>query len=180
MNHDQILDDLRGANLIEADLYRADLRGADLRGADLRGADLYRADLREADLNGADLQWANLARANLREADLNGADLYRANLREADLNGADLRGADLYRADLAGAKGIMQISGFDARGYALIRWFKGKETWFNSGCRSFSLATALVHWGSEAYADRERGQNYVAAIKLCVKLQELNDESRRK
>jgi len=88
-------DSLREADLREADLWRADLRRADLREANLREADLQEAnlwatDLRRADLRAADLWRADLRRADLREADLREADLWRADLRAADLRGANL------------------------------------------------------------------------------------------
>jgi hypothetical protein len=82
-------------NLRGADLYDADLHGADLYGADLRDADLHGADLRDADLRGADLRGADLYGADLRDADLHGADLRGADLRDVNLHGADLCGADL-------------------------------------------------------------------------------------
>jgi len=101
-------DNLREADLSEADLSWASLRGADLREANLSWANLYGANLRgsnlyEADLRGADLCEATLRGADLRGANLRGADLCGTRLRGADLRGADLRGADLRGADLRGA-----------------------------------------------------------------------------
>jgi uncharacterized protein YjbI with pentapeptide repeats len=88
-----LLDDLRGADLTEADLSDAslvfiELDGASLARAQLDGATLTHATLRRTDLNDADLSNANLQQADLREADLEGANLEGANLSEAELEGA--------------------------------------------------------------------------------------------
>ena len=98
-----ILPDLGGANLREADLSRANLGRANLREADLSGAGLISANLREADLNGAHLYRANLSASDLRGASLMRALLDSADLRGALLDSADLRGARLVDADLSGA-----------------------------------------------------------------------------
>ena len=96
-------ENLRGADLSDANLSDANLRGADLSGTGLSDANLSGANLRGADLSDADLRDANLRGADLSGADLRGADLSGADLRGADLSGADLRGADLRGADLRGA-----------------------------------------------------------------------------
>ena len=103
----------------------------------LRGADLSRAGLYEADLSGADLSRA---------------DLYEADLYEADLRGADLRGADLRGADLRGATGVKCL-GTDRRGYRFvaIRWEDGWR--ILAGCRWFTIAEALAHWGAKSNKD---------------------------
>jgi uncharacterized protein YjbI with pentapeptide repeats len=85
--------DLRFANLQHANLQEADLRGAKLEGANLEDADLRVANLRGANLQEADLRYAKFYYADLREADLRGAKLEGANLRHAWLFGANLDGA---------------------------------------------------------------------------------------
>jgi len=80
-------EDLREANLAEADLRRAifdnaDLEGADLSGANLRDASLKRANLMKAALDGADLRGAKMIKARLGFSNLQGA----------RLNGTDMRG----------------------------------------------------------------------------------------
>ncbi len=155
---------LSDANLSGADLSNADLNGSDLRWANLSGANLSWANLSDANLSGANLSWANLFGANLFGADLRWANLREANLREANLRGANLRGADL-----SGAKGIVYI-GFDWRGYTLICWLNEGEKWFNSSCRSFSMAAALAHWGASDYENQSRGQLYITAIKFLAEM----------
>jgi hypothetical protein len=88
-------------NLRKADLRNADLIGANLSKADLRNANLIGANLRYAILSNANLSGANLIGANLRNADLRNANLSYADLRNADLSTADLRNADLSYADLS-------------------------------------------------------------------------------
>jgi uncharacterized protein YjbI with pentapeptide repeats len=100
---------LSDADLSDADLMRADLSDADLSDANLRGADLMRAYLMRANLRGADLSDANLRGANLMRADLSDADLSDADLRGADLRGANLSDAHLRGANLEGAKGLSQF-----------------------------------------------------------------------
>jgi hypothetical protein len=81
----------------------ADLREADLGGAQLENVDLSRAQLERAYLHRAGLSGRNFERANLRRADLSGADLSRTHLRAVDLSRAYLIGADLSEAELSGA-----------------------------------------------------------------------------
>ena len=89
-------------DLREADLSGANLSGANLNGADLNGANLFRADLSGANLAGANLS-AFLGGVNLFGANLSGANLFRAYLSNADLIQADLSGANLSGANLNGA-----------------------------------------------------------------------------
>ena len=120
----ELIPDLSGANLLDANLSGANLSGANLSGAnlgranlykaDLSGAYLYKADLSDATLLDANLSEANLSEANLSEANLHGAHLSEANLHgahlsEANLERANLQGADFSQANLSGAK----LSGAD-------------------------------------------------------------------
>ncbi len=91
---------LRGANLSQADLTGANLEGANLAGANLEGANCKGANLSGANLTGADCKGANLRGANLERAVLAGANLFQANLRGAILTGADLSKANLREAIL--------------------------------------------------------------------------------
>ena len=100
--------DLSGARLAEAQLIASDLAGMVLV-----AADLSRANLRDARLSYANLEGANLTSTQLYSADLQGSWLYQADLQDARLNGADLSGArldeaDLDGADLTGAVGLTQ------------------------------------------------------------------------
>jgi hypothetical protein len=52
----------------------------------------------------------------------------------------------------------------DERGYRLDR--AGKH--YHAGCRRFTRAEALAHWGSPDYPDPERGAGFVAAINATV------------
>jgi len=117
---------------------RADLRGADLSGAYLCGAELGGADLRGANLREASLCWADLRKACLRGAELGGADLSKASLHGADLREANLRRADLRWAEVRGGPR------------------------FVAGCRNFSAAEALSHWGPESPRSQPE---YVAVIR---------------
>jgi len=132
----EILINLCGADLREADLRGANLYGVDLREANLRGANLSGVDLRETDLRGTDLRetdlyGANLYGVDLRGANLSGVDLRGADLRGANLYGANLSGADLREAYLCGAKGILTFVGERD----LLIYFKHKETYyFKIGC----------------------------------------------
>jgi len=152
--------DLCGADLCGARLCGASLRGADLREASLCWADLRGADLRGANLSEADLHGANLHGVNLSEANLSRANLDRANLSEAHLRGADLRGADLRGANLSGR---IPLHADTARRYVLyvLPEVRGGPR-FVAGCRNFSVAEALSHWGPESPRSQPE---YLAAIK---------------
>jgi hypothetical protein len=84
---------LRGANLFGADLREANLSGANLFGAILCGAILSEADLKKADLIGADLWGADLSEANISEADLTNADLLHSQVMATNFHNAILTGA---------------------------------------------------------------------------------------
>ena len=64
---------------------------------DLAGADLKQANLRHADFHQADLSGADLRRASLRHADFSGANLEGANLFGADYYDASFKDANLTR-----------------------------------------------------------------------------------
>ena len=87
--------DLSDADLSCADLKTANLKYANLSYADLRNADLSYADLSHADLSHARLIFANLSNADLSNAKLDGAELSNANLKQANLSNANLRKANL-------------------------------------------------------------------------------------
>jgi uncharacterized protein YjbI with pentapeptide repeats len=91
-----IIPDLSGAYLIEANLREANLREANLSGAYLIDANLVEANLSGANLGMTDLREAKLFRANLVEANLSGANLSGANLVTAKLFGANLVEANLF------------------------------------------------------------------------------------
>ena len=148
------------ANLGGADLEGANLEGANLRGANLGGADLEGANLGDADLGGADLRGANLIDANLIDANLGGADLGGANLR-----GADLIDANLRNANLGGAAHCIRLDMVDPREYQPVAVATDEGWRIYSGCRSFTVATALSHWGDAYQEEREIGDRYLRAIK---------------
>jgi uncharacterized protein YjbI with pentapeptide repeats len=98
-SHENVLPDLRGADLFEARLSRANLFGAQLRGAVLCGADLKHAELSGADVSGADLTRVNLSFARMMATDFRGADLRGSDLDFADLEMAKLQEAILFEGD---------------------------------------------------------------------------------
>lgn len=65
-------------------------------------------------------------------------------------------GGDL---DLTGCTGIAPLYE-DVRDYRLDR--AGDR--YHAGCRRFTAAEAIAHWGSDAYPDKPRGAAYVAAV----------------
>ncbi|MGK7919773.1 MAG: pentapeptide repeat-containing protein [Trichodesmium sp.] len=87
---DDLIADLSGANLIEANL-----TGAVFGPVIMRRADLFRATLSKAQMSDSILAEANLSSAKLIETDLR-----RANLKEASFTGADLGSSDLSEANL--------------------------------------------------------------------------------
>ncbi|MDJ0554526.1 MAG: pentapeptide repeat-containing protein [Microcoleaceae cyanobacterium MO_207.B10] len=127
---DDLIADLSGANLIEANLtgaifgpvvmkranlFRATLSKAnmpnsiltkaDLSSAKLIETNLHQANLKEASFTGADLGSADLSEANLRRAHLSkvkaeGASFQSSNLSESNWQGANLSGANFSRANL--------------------------------------------------------------------------------
>ena len=94
----------RSVDLSSNNLKHADLSDADLSCVDLSSNNLKHADLSDADLSCADLKTANLKYANLSYADLSNADLSDADLSNADLSNARLIFANLNNADLSNAK----------------------------------------------------------------------------
>ena len=153
-----------------ANLRGADLRGADLRGADLFGANLLGANLSEANLSGADLRESNLCRSNLRRANLS-----KAYLRRADLHEANLRSADLHEANLSDAAGVVCLPIGDPRGYRPVAVMHGSEWIIASGCRWFTQAEALKHWGEAYRGNRAIGNEYLAGLDWLA-LQQIGDD----
>jgi len=128
-------------------------------------ANLREANLREANLSGADLWGANLSGANLRGADLSKANLCGADLSGTDLCGANLSGTDLCGANLSGANfsGRIPLYADTARRYVLYVLPEVRDgPRFIAGCRNFSAAEALSHWGPESPYHQPK---YVGAIK---------------
>jgi hypothetical protein len=125
--------DLSGAVVTGAVLSGVDLKGINLSHADLRGASLSSADLRGTNLREANLSGAYLAGTNLRGLPSAAPDTYppvdrtrnvdlrSANLKGAILVGADLTGADLSYADLTGADLVHPRAG----PYGILAVFEG-------------------------------------------------------
>ncbi|MFG6105306.1 toll/interleukin-1 receptor domain-containing protein [Leptothoe sp. EHU-05/26/07-4] len=104
--NDDIIPDLR-----DADLSRTDLNGIDLHDTELRDADLSGAKLHGANLIGADFSGAYFFNAKLRGADLGGAYLVAANLSGAKLSDANLSETELNNTvlgnlNLSNVKGL--------------------------------------------------------------------------
>jgi uncharacterized protein YjbI with pentapeptide repeats len=103
----EVVPDLRGVNLSNANLvafnfHVTNLSGAILSKANLAMSILVHADLREAKLERALLQDADLQHAKLNQAYLRSADFGMANLSYANLCDVDARDADFYHAVLIG------------------------------------------------------------------------------
>ena len=117
-----------------------------------------------ADLSGADLGWADLSGADLREANLGWADLSGANLSWADLSGANLGWANLSGADLREVTGVAPIHVNDPRGYRPVAVVSSSGWMIAAGCRWFTVAEGLAHWGADDYHTPELGRLCVRAI----------------
>lgn len=115
-------------NLIGADLRDADLRKVNFSNTLLGSANLSRADLQQSSLHIANtfrtlfgstnMRQANLAHArleapNLRNADLSDSDLRFTMIRAATLSGANFAGARLNHTILAGVN-LSEVSGLDS------------------------------------------------------------------
>lgn len=129
---DELVVDLKDADLSGIDASRAVLRRSDLRHVNFEAAILDGADLSDTNLSHATLYSTNLSRstpnnrvpkdtqlsnallygADLRKAVLDYAYLQHANLKQAKLQGASLRHADLKHAELPKAK----LEGADLEG----------------------------------------------------------------
>ncbi len=153
------------ANFRDADLRYADLRGVDLVRANLCEANLVGANLSEADLRDANLKDANLSEADLRYADLRGAYLFEANLRRANFREANLLEANLSGAYLEGALSLVCLDMHDPRGYTPVAVTAPSGWQIFSGCRAFTVAEALVHWGELYQGNRGIGDRYLRAIR---------------
>jgi uncharacterized protein YjbI with pentapeptide repeats len=90
---------LRGAKMISAILNYANLSGADLSDSNLRVAEIMETNLRGANLSGADLSYAKLENADLSGANLSNTVLTETNFRASDLTEAHFNDAFLYETD---------------------------------------------------------------------------------
>ena len=93
----------RLANDVVVDLRGADLVGGNLEEVDLSQANVAEADFRKANLRRAKLLGTRLFSANFARADLSAADLRKANLLNVNFHGANLDDTDLSESDLDGA-----------------------------------------------------------------------------
>jgi hypothetical protein len=69
-------------------------------------------------------------------------------------------GGGLYLRGCGAARHLLT----DDRGYQLWHAANARREWFSAGCRTFTRAEALAHWGSPDYPDPELGAAFVAAI----------------
>ena len=84
---------------------------------------------------------------------------------QADLHGANLHGADLRGANLRWAIGLHQLDMVDPRCYRPLAVAHPTGWRIHSGCRSFTPAEALEHWGDPDYdGDPGIAARYVRAI----------------
>jgi uncharacterized protein YjbI with pentapeptide repeats/uncharacterized RDD family membrane protein YckC len=81
----------------------SDLSGAELKEANLAGANLTQVQMNNTNLIRANLQQARLVKAQLNNANLSSAELLEADLSQGLLVKASLTGANLQQANLAGA-----------------------------------------------------------------------------
>ena len=88
----------------------------------------------------------------------------RAHLRGAHLRGAHLSVADLSGAHLSGADGCIRLDMVDPREYQPIAVAHAEGWMIGSGCRWFTVAEALNHWGEGYNENREIGDRYLRAI----------------
>ncbi|WP_164661185.1 pentapeptide repeat-containing protein [Tropicibacter sp. Alg240-R139] len=118
VNSEDIVIDLREANLQGFDLKDLNFQAAKLTGAQLQGAMLLRTNMQQANLELVGAQWANFGWADMKRASISLADMQGANLtgaklqrvffieaqmQQVDLTRADLRGASLLSAKMQGA-----------------------------------------------------------------------------
>ena len=171
MKADEIAEKLRLHGLWQdghPDGVRADFTNARLEGADFADARLERATFTGARLDGAKFTDAVLDRVNFTGAKLYDADFTRAVLNSADFTRARLKPANFTGAWLDGAAGLVCLPVHDPRGYRPVAVRHGDDWMIAVGCRWYTPAEALAHWGSPGYPDRARGEQYAAAVKWLV------------
>jgi len=144
-------DELRYANLSNANLSRADLSNANLRYADLSGANLHHADLSSADLT---------------SADLTGAYLEDANLQRASLIGAKVQGKTLW-----GKRPFLSLGACGSVGRTTLAFFfeDGSEPFIMCGCfegdlTEFAERIQKKHAGTFHEVEYNAMVNYIKAL----------------
>lgn len=141
------------ADLSGVDLKEANLRGAFLHSVALNRTNLMRSYLKQANLNKASLIGANLSSANLIKSNLQEADLEEASLTGADLGEATLMWANLYRANLG------QIRAIDANfSYANLS---------SSNLQGADLSSANLNHAHLDEADLSNSQLWGANLRLA-------------
>jgi len=114
-NPDELIIDLRGANLQGFDLESLCFCKARLTGARMEGANLSRGRMEHADLDETHLEGAKMGQAQVQKANLNGARLEGAYLSDIDLQDASLLNARMAGAHMIGVK----LDGADIMGAKL-------------------------------------------------------------
>jgi hypothetical protein len=143
------------AKFTHALLYHADFTGSRLSEANFTGSLLSNANFKGAVLAHADFTGSRLSNANFKGAVL----------AHADFTGSRLSNANFKGAVLTGAIGLICLPVGDPRGYRPVAVRHGDGWMIAAGCRWFTVAQALEHWGSPDYPDRALGDQYVAAVK---------------
>lgn len=107
--NNEVIPDLRKANLALANLREFNLRKANLNGVQLIRATLTRADFMEAQVRVSNLYAADLSQAQLQGADLQLAHLDCAELSHANFSMATLGGTMFGNVDLSKVEGLESV-----------------------------------------------------------------------
>ncbi len=156
--------DARGENLAKVELRSANLRQANLAGVNLTEAYLRNTDFTQANLESALLGGCSAHHACFRDADLSSVNLYLARFYRTDFHGANLAHACIDGALLSDCRpSIYELDMVDPRGYRPIAVMHDSGWRIKSGCRWFTVAEAVDHWGRSDH--RESADRYLRAIR---------------
>jgi len=82
-------------------------------------------------------------------------------------------GLDLEGTAITALPDNLSVGGYlDLRGTAITALYTSNHGYrlyragdsYIAGCRNFTAAEALAHWGSDKYADKKRGAEFCAAV----------------
>lgn len=151
----------RGALYSVGSIQQCDFRGITfMSGGFAPGTAFVGCDLRQAEFVGCDL----------RGVSFNGCDLQGTSFEDCDMHGMRLRDST-WKANLWNCRGFVMLPVADPRGYgntyAHINLLDD-EVRILAGCRNFSVADALYHWGPSYGGMRRIGDMYVSAVKWLV------------
>jgi hypothetical protein len=146
--NDELVPDLRGAELVDYDLGRFNLSEVDFGGALLSRTRFYYSDLKSADLSGAALNGATFINTDCVNAKFMSVSLSSARFYGVDLSGADFSGAVVRRTQFRDAIVDGAVMGYTILADLDLRGMQGLESVLHEAPSAISIGSIYLSEGN--------------------------------